>query len=394
MKEHIITAHKNKVDSLYIFIRNFAFVCMLGLLLFHLFPFQPIVWRIGLLFLSFICIGVQLNKYKFVVVEKSMFAFGLLIIIYYFATYLWYTPQQSQFGNILCSIFPVFIFYVLAAEGAITQRSLIIFLLISTVASYFYFNHAEYRLIQATMYGESGDFTINASTAFLVIIPLLFFVRDKVILIGVSAVIIFFIIFGAKRGNIVSVAIPFYLLFRMNIKSNKSLLSEFVLIVVMLLFMYFAYYIMTYSDYLMNRIEITLEGDSSGRDVIFSNAFSTWLNGENILNLFFGMGQEGTINSIGVRAHNDWLEILVDYGLVGVVCYLSFFIALIKTAWKIRKDQQLFYSLLAAFFIWFSKSLYSMGFSNYLFSYLSMTIGIVLGLEYRQKRGKTAQTLY
>ncbi len=258
------------------------------------------------------------------------------------------------------------------------------------MAGFFYFSHAERILLERAMYGESGEFTINASTIFLVIIPLLFFVRKKWIVIGVSVVILFFIIYGAKRGNIVSVVPPFYLLARMYMKKKKSFVNELMLILVVLIFALFAYYLMTNNAYMVSRIENTLEGDTSNRARIYGAALMSWINAPSFLNLIFGYGTDGTLSQIGIRAHNDWLEILVDYGVLGVVVYSSFMICLIKAAWRNKSNPQLFYALLSVFFIWFSKSIYSMGFTNDIFSFLSVVIGVVLGIEYRQRKESSA----
>ena len=373
-----------KTSSDYKLMRNVAFFIMLGFLLYHLFPFPPILWRIGLVILSCVGLFIHIRHFRFSVLEKNMLVFIILNVLYFFTSFLWQTPLFTNFGNILCSLLPMYLFFVLAAHGAITQRSLTIFVIISTIAGYFYFIHGEQVAIQEAIFGESGELTVNASTIFLVILPLLFFIRNKWIVIGVSAIIIYFIIFGAKRGNIISAVVPFYLLIRMNMKKNKSLKNEIFLVLIVLALSSFAYSLALNNDYLLGRVDRTLEGDSSGRDRIYTLAFNTWFNSEHFYNILFGYGTDATVRFVGARAHNDWMEVLVNFGLVGVICYLSFFIALIKTVWRIKHNQQLFYALIAVFFIWFSKTIYSMGYTNNIFFYLSMTIGIVLGLEYRQ----------
>ena len=75
------------------------------------------------------------------------------------------------------------------------------------------------------------------------------------------------------------------------------------------------------NDYMMHRLEQTLEGNSSGRDVIYTTAWHAWFDCNNLGHYLFGFGYLGTICHPlmhGYMAHNDWLEILVDYGLVGV----------------------------------------------------------------------------
>lgn len=386
MSNNNLSLEYYKTPSKYLILRNLAFFCMLGFLVYHWFPFPPIVWRLALLGVCVIGFLIHLSRFKFTAVEKSMLFFVALNVIYYFFSFMWQTPETTNFGNVLCSMLPIPLFFTIAANGAITQKSLTVFLILSCIAGYFYFNHAESLILERLLRGEPGGITINASTVFLVIIPLLFFVRNRWMTIGISVIIIFFIIYGAKRGNIISAALPFYLLARMKMKSNRSLISEVLLIIVVIAISYFAYYTMMNSEYLVSRIEKTFEGDSSYRNIIYATAFDTWLNAEAI-NVFFGYGTDGTINLIGIRAHNDWLEILVDFGLLGVLVYLIFFICMVRAIHRNKHNLQLFYAFLAVFFIWFSKSLYSMGFTNDIFSFLSAVIGMVLGLEYRQRQG-------
>ena len=40
-----------------------------------------------------------------------------------------------------------------------------------------------------------------------------------------------------------------------------------------------------------------------------------------------------------VSAHNDFLEVLYDYGIVGLAIYISFFINIIRKAIKMKKDK-------------------------------------------------------
>ncbi len=391
MQKSISLSHKTRATSEYAIIRNVAFILMLGFLVYHLFPFPPFVWRLGLVLLSIVFLFKHLKSYKFVSVEKAILCFVIVNIVYFFTSFIWQTPTSTNFGNVLCSTLPLFLFYILSANGAITQHSLTVFLVFSTILGYFYFIHAEAIVLGKVISGESGDVTVNATTIFLVIIPLLFFIKNRWLTIGILAVIVYFVIFGAKRGNIVSMIIPFYLLFRAN-TNMKSFKSEVMAILGFAALAIFAYYVMTGSDYMMMRVEKTLEGNSSNRDIIYTAAFNTLLNGEHFYNLLLGAGTDATIHLIGCRAHNDWLEILVDFGLLGAFIYLTFFVSLVKTAWRNKKNQTAFYTLLAVFFIWFSKSLYSMGFTENLFSYLSMTIGIVLGDLSRPKHQRILST--
>ena len=369
-----------------VWLRNLTFLFMLGFLVYHWFAFPPVVWRVGLVILSLIGLSMHIEKYKLQKVEIAMLTFVAINIVYFFASFLWQKPEFTNFGNVLCATLPMLLFYVLSVRGAMTIRSLNVFLLLSIVFGIFYFLHAENELVRKTIYGEAGDFTVNASTIFLVIMPLVFFSKNKIMNFGVMAVSIFFILYGAKRGNIVSVTIPIYLLVRMNMKRPSSLAGHFFVFGAILALSYLAYYTAMESDYLLGRFEKTMEGDSSGRDEIYAAAFNVWLNSESFQNLILGHGTDATTYLIGIRAHNDWFEILVDFGLFGVVIYLTYFVQLFKVTWKNKNDKQIFYVLLSSLFIWFSKSFYSMGITESLFSYLSLAIGTALGMIEHKKQ--------
>lgn len=359
--------------------RNITFFLMLGFLVYHWFPFPPAIWRIGLVAICIMGFSIHLREFKFTPLETAMLGFVVVNIIYFFMSFIWQIPDFTNFGNVLCSTLPLFLFYILSAHDAITQRSLTVFLLLSVLLGYFYFTHAEYEMAQRLKHGGLGEITINASIIFLVTIPLLFFLKNRWLLVVLMTIIMFFIVSSGKRGNAISMSIAFYLIYRMNVKTKKTFAAKLLMLAIYVGLFTLAYQTITNSDFLTRRLNDTIEGDSSGRDIIYKTTFYTWYNAKHTYNLLLGYGTDATRNLVGIRAHNDWLEILVDFGIVGFSFYLFFFVSLVKVIWQNKNDPQAFHILLAIFSIWFSKSLYSMGFTENLFSYLSMVIGIVLG---------------
>jgi len=96
---------------------------------------------------------------------------------------------------------------------------------------------------------------------------------------------------------------------------------------------FFAYKTYQNNEYLIARMTAMAEGDSSLRNVIYANIFNSWVNSDNILNFFFGYGFAGSLKlSGGSFAHNDWLEMLSNFGLTGVLVYLFLFVAVAKTS--------------------------------------------------------------
>ena len=163
--------------------------------------------------------------------------------------------------------------------------------------------------------------------------------------------------------------------------NKRSITKLFIFIVLFVLGSYFVYKWTVNNEYLLLRYEKTIEGDSSQRDVIYSNAWNLWYHSENFSNTLFGYGFDATINNPamgGSRAHNDWLEILVDYGLIGALLYLLVFISFVVqiTKTKSKVTRLVLYSSLS---IWFLKSLYSMGFSEGNMYLLMISLGASIG---------------
>ena len=128
-------------------------------------------------------------------------------------------------------------------------------------------------------------------------------------------------------------------------------------------------------------MEKTQEGYSSGRDVIYAGAWHAWSDSDSFVTLLLGRGFDGILKleSTGHHhAHNDWLELLVNYGLLGVFVYLVLFVVFFIQASKIE-SLELKYAFLSGLLIWFLKTLYSMGFTGETLSVAMISMGTALG---------------
>ena len=135
------------------------------------------------------------------------------------------------------------------------------------------------------------------------------------------------------------------------------------------------------------RVAGTLEGNSSGRDSIFKQCWDIFLN-SNVLGMLFGHGASATVGIIGIAAHNDWLEILVNQGLLGVTVYLFFWIAFYKT-FRLDNSRETKPVIGSVMLIYFAATLFSM-------SYSAMTLPSTLALGYclaRQQQDKRASLI-
>ena len=78
------------------------------------------------------------------------------------------------------------------------------------------------------------------------------------------------------------------------------------------------------NTYFQHRLEATKEGNSSGRDDIYETLLNHILSNGNLFGMIFGEGALATTKITWTAAHNDWLEFMVDMGLIGFVSYVVY----------------------------------------------------------------------
>ena len=107
------------VQDKFILIRNLAIFCMIGNLLYFLFPFPAIVWRLSFVLLSLYCVYEDYIRYGFSGIEKAILIFTGLNLIYFFVSYLWSNPSTTTLGNTLYALLAFVMFAFLGCSNSI-----------------------------------------------------------------------------------------------------------------------------------------------------------------------------------------------------------------------------------------------------------------------------------
>ena len=139
-----------------------------------------------------------------------------------------------------------------------------------------------------------------------------------------------------------------------------------------------SYYIADFyasSDYFQYRLENTLEGNSSNRDVFYATLVEYFINQDSLTNILFGNGAMTTIMIVGNFAHNDWLELAICQGVLGLVIYFVYFISLFVFFRKTLHNPLVYNIIGMVLMIMFASSLFSM-------SYNALSISLTLCLGY------------
>ena len=271
----------------------------------------------------------------------------------------------SYLKSALLSLTPIFAYYYFSKRGYITEtniRWLAIFFFVIIIANFY---HSEKVLLAHALERGSNaeEFTNNVGYEFLCMFPYLFFFKRKYAL-PLMAGISIFLILAMKRGAIlIGVMCMMYYLYKwMQTASRKSKLL--VLLGIIAFVVWAGYFVVDYyngSPYFQQRIEQTLEGHSSGRDELTKVLMNYYINEASTFEQVFGCGAYGTLKHASNYAHNDWIEMLIDQGLIGALFLLAFFVALFFDVRRMRKINRTYYfAFMMLFFIVFTKTFFSM----------------------------------
>ncbi len=224
----------------------------------------------------------------------------------------------------------------------------------------------------------------NVAYMFVLLIPFVFLIRkNKLLSIATLGIISLFIILGNKRGALITAAVGviFYAFYQLRTVEKHNRVKGYTLFFIFFTVLgYFIYQFFESNEFLINRMIQLSEGNTSYRTANYTAIINTWVNSGNFLNIFFGFGFASSIQITGIHfAHNDWLELLSNFGLLGVFVYLLIFVSALsylrRNRWEINKK----ILLLTILAMWFMTSLYSMWYTSLGASLNVMLLGYLFG---------------
>lgn len=286
--------------------------------------------------------------------------YGFLHILTGTSTGWQHIPTFYYIKDIYLAFLPIYFFYVNVRQGKFDERKLKVWIFI-----FFAVATASYYKTQFTFDGQEK--TNNIGYVFLSLLPITTIYKNKrIVQILLLSYCSFFMIISMKRGAIlIGVAVLLLLLYDILKGSSNIKTKTISLILVVSLFMgitYYVEYLLAHSDFFVFRINQTMEGDSSTRDVIYSNYYDFFINQIDAFSLFFGNGADATIRLLGNYAHNDWLEIAINNGILGIILYSVYFICFFKAWHKIPRHTIIKVALGTSLLILFAKSFFSMSY--------------------------------
>lgn len=310
------------------------------------------------------------------------FVYGIYLMIggYNPSDYVFRVPSFNYLKSILISLAPIYPFYVFSREGLITEKFIRIFFFVIfglTVAKY-YENYRKQLLLAMLIGSDSEEFTNNVAYEFLALIPFgMFFYKKPIVQYFALGTCLVFLLAAMKRGAIL-IGVFCLIWFLWNNLNNVSLKKKLGILALSMALCFVGYiYVekkMEESLYFQKRVEDTLEGYSSQRDKLYVRFADYYWNEATPLHFVLGTGANATLKVGTNYAHNDWLEIAVNQGLLGILMFSIYWIFFIKTILSVSIKCREKFVLEIIMFATFMMTFFSMSYTC-----VGYVTGLVLG---------------
>jgi len=264
-------------------------------------------------------------------VMKSFVILNLWIIVVSFVHFI-YEPLSSFISYILLLIqIPLSIcMYKYAVKESNTRYirlTLLVFLLIMT-----YVFITNLTLVQSFQTWNSAN---NASYFVGYLVPLCFMVEKRYWKHICFAIALYVMLSSFKRAGLIGLiscgVIYYYIeLIFVNKDRTSKLKYYFIFFVFAILIIIGVQYFLSENPFLSERFRMSESGDSN-RTETWSITWKLFCESD-IFSQLFGHGYDQVIkhSSLGFSSHNDYLEILYNYGLFGLISFLYLIVSLVK----------------------------------------------------------------
>lgn len=237
------------------------------------------------------------------------------------------------------------------------------------------------QYISTYLFSSSNIAVISNDAIFslVVFMPFVFLIRDKKMMILLLFFILMCTLFSQKRSAILfvyisaSAAIFFYFIKSVNFKFVFAVIS---MILISLRFLEEIKKI-SFVESALNRFE---SAEDNGRAAII-DATLNGFNNADFINILFGHGYNATIRNIGLPSHNDFVEVLYNYGIFAMSLYVLIFIIMGTRCIVWFRSRHRFLEYYVCYIIAFILLVGFSLFNNMVFSTYNIVLFLALGFS-------------
>ncbi len=274
---------------------------------------------------------------------------------------------------IYIALLPIYVFYYFSRKGVLTEKILKIWFFVFVIVAFsdYYENKQRELEFLYEIRSSREEIVNNAGYIILSLFPLLaLFQKKPVLQYSILGVCMYFILLGYKRGAIIAAVLcaVWMIVQSLRDKSKNNFKRIFTRVIltaaIIVVSIYVVQSLMQSSDFFINRLDATKEGDTSNRDILYGRISDYLINETNPFFLLFGNGADATLRIFSCYAHNDWLEIAIDNGLITLLLYAAYWLSLIVTYFKGDKTSLTSMMLGMFIIIYLFKTMFSMSYNS------------------------------
>ena len=240
-------------------------------------------------------------------------------------------------GLIVLWVFVIYFMNDVVVDEKTYKMALLFECVIWVVTMYYSFvalaNFANYT-------GDGIGSVLNISYNVLVLIPFLLQIKNKFLRYSTMLVSCGFIVLSMKRGAIVVMVIMLAVYYYIQSKSGKAkkLSPGRVIVIIAMLVLAFVIVNKISNGFLLTRFSISELISGSDRDLLYGSAISD-IKSRSFIDLLIGKGSGSSLNIIGNGVHNEILEMIFSYGIIGLGIYLWLIVRGINTLRQLLKQK-------------------------------------------------------
>lgn len=351
-----------------------------------------------------------------VYVERGMAHLSLMALVGYLSTYVasswfflrrrikltpilcslialstWIFVENAFYGNfswtmliilnmsILWILSYIFFYFQTLKNSTTVYGSVWFFFLIYMIASVYYFIHASFTLNRIPV--------LNIAYCVLAFLPFIFtkagsFGRCVACLLMLGPVLL-----SMKRGAYIALPIMLFAENWVRSLTQKDLFKRILIMLVLAGLLIAGFYMADfYSDgFISSRFSYEQLADGSGRRNMYALAWKDILH-RPFGTLLTGTGAGSSIQAVGTGIHNEWLEFLFSYGLIGLGLYTLLIISmLVKLYYALRSRSPYAPAVIMMCSLYLLLSMISTGYGGYIGLLLFGFWGYLEGLQEQEK---------
>lgn len=262
----------------------------------------------------------------------------------------------------LRSFLPIFAFFFLTRKGVLNFSMVRISLIFFSLLFFFVYFRS---VMLHSLVSDKKEFVNNVGYIFLSLLPGIYLIKKSFYQYIAWAILLAFIFSALKRGPIVISSFLLAIFLYQKFTDTPPRYKVYALLGIVVIIVICGYFIVDYynsSALFRIRLEKTLAGNTSGRNVIINDLLELYNYHTSLFEYFFGLGADATVRFGLNYAHNDWVEILIDQGIFGVTLYLVFWFVAFRQV-VFMKNKTCKYICLFIFVDLFLRTIFSMTYS-------------------------------